>query len=106
MDTNAQDSSTRTTGHIFNILVDWTVERVKGGRMDRCNVRVCRYNSNDADDRDWTSRGYPRNGRQITKATMCRLKKYAPLAIANRKLLVSAVDVVRMRMDDAIAEMA
>jgi len=72
----------RTTGRIFNILIDWHVEKVKGGRMDKCNVTVCRYENNDDDNYAWTRAHY---GKNITGATRRRLVRYAPLAMLNRK---------------------
>lgn len=51
--------TTRTTGRIFNIIVDGYIERVKGGKLDRCSVTICRYDNDDVEDHGWTSRGYP-----------------------------------------------
>lgn len=75
----------RTTGRIFNILVDNRIERVKGGKIDRCSVRICRYVNDDPRDHDWTSNGYPTNSRPVTAATRSRLTKVAALALENRK---------------------
>jgi len=80
----------RTTGCIFSIIVDGYIERVKGGKLDRCSVTVCRYDNDDADNNNWTSRGYPRY-HPITAATRKRLTKYAPMATMNRKTTRSAL---------------
>lgn len=74
----------RTTGKIMNIIVDYTVERVKGGKLDRCNVTICRYNNNDADDHDWIPACY----KDVSGATRRRLLALAPRAAGNRKARV------------------
>ena len=76
----------RTTGRIFNILVDYTVERVKGGRMDRCNVTLCRYCNADVTDLDWRPWHYD----HVTAASRRRLVALAPRAAENRKRLTWA----------------
>ena len=73
----------RTTGPIFSIIIDHWVERVKGGRMDRVSVTVCRYDNDKAHNHNWTRRHY---GRNVTKATRARLMWAAPLAQENRRI--------------------
>jgi len=77
----------RTTGRIFNIIIDTYVERMKGGKLDRCSVTVCRYDNEEAENRNWTPRHYSRH---ITAATRARLVRYAPMAMENRKGMRSA----------------
>ena len=72
----------RVTGRSFSIIVDGYIERVKGGRMDRVSVTVCRYDNDKVHNHNWTPRHY---GKNVTKATRARLMWAAPLAQLNRK---------------------
>jgi hypothetical protein len=79
------DEHWRVTGRIFNIIIDGFIERVQGGRVDRCNVTVCRYENMDETSHYWNSTTYPHGGQPVTPSTRARLVRVAARAMENRK---------------------
>jgi hypothetical protein len=82
-----EEHMTTRTGLIFSILIDFYMERAKGGKQEKRCVIVYRYDDMDPINKNWHSYWLPY--KNITPSSWRRLIQLAPLASSNRKAYVS-----------------